>query len=65
MFLLAMMVLAPFLIRKEAAKASPLKIARWSRLLPSESWMSRSHLWLTSVLAIPSWRLSRARFRGM
>ncbi len=52
----AWMVLAPFLTRKEAENASPRRIARCRRLFPSESTLSRSHLWLTRVLAMPSWR---------
>ena len=37
MDLRARMVFAPFLTRKEAAKESPLRMARWRRLLLSES----------------------------
>ena len=58
-------VVEPFLMRKEAAKVSPLMMARWRRLLPSASTLSRSHLWLTSVVAMPSWRFSSAKLRGM
>lgn len=63
--LLAKMVLAPFLMRKEAENESPLKMARWRRLLPEGSRTSRSQPWPTRVLAIPSLRSSRARLRGM
>ena len=61
----ASMVLAPFLMRKEAENVSPLVMARCRRLFPEGSTRSRSQLWLTSVLAMPSLRSSRARLRGM
>jgi len=62
---LARMVLEPLLMRKEAEKESPLRMARCRRLLPLASWMSRLHLWLTRVLAMPSCRFSSARLRGV
>lgn len=60
----ARIVLAPFLIRKVAEKESPRRMARWRRLFPSGSKMSRLQLCETRVLAISSCRFSRAKFRG-